>query len=116
MTVAKIQSNSWPAFLTIVLLFPAVALADNVVHPSTPLFDRPTLTALGIQLPITGDDNFNAKVTVRYRKSGTTSWYGALPLFRVHPESVAGYTVIPNSQGVSSISVRPHRTTSNYTL
>ena len=52
-----------------VLLAPA-AFADNVVHPSTPSLDRPTLTALGVRLPVTGDDNFNANVTLRYRKGG----------------------------------------------
>ena len=63
------------------------ALADNVLHPSTPVLDRPTLITLGIKLPISGDDNFNGKVTVRYRKAGTATWTEALPLFRVHPEN-----------------------------
>src|SRR6516165_1945935 len=99
METVKRHPKPWPAVLAFVLFFPALALADNVVHPSTPVLDRPTLTALGIQLPITGDDNFNATVTVRYRKSGTTAWYGALPLFRVHPESTAGYAVMPQFAG-----------------
>ena len=74
-------------------------LADNVLHPGTPVLDRPTLTTLGVQLPITGDDNFNATVTVLYRPSGTTAWRQALPLFRVHPENTVLYTVAPQFAG-----------------
>lgn len=80
--------------------------ADNVLHPGTPVFDRPTLTVLGVQLPITGDDNFNATVTVQYRQSGTTVWSEGLPLFRVHPESTVLYTVQPQFAG-SIFNLRP---------
>ncbi len=73
--------------------------ADNVLHPGTPVLDRPTLTVLGVQLPISGDDNFNATVAVRYRPSGTTAWIQGLPLFRVHPENTVLYTVMPQFAG-----------------
>src|SRR5690348_5153802 len=97
----------WLCLLPFVLtFFPAVALSDNIVHPSTPVLDRPTLTALGVRLPISGDDNFNAKVTVRYRKSATNTWYDALPLFRIHPETVTNYTVFPQFAG-SIFDLRP---------
>jgi hypothetical protein len=89
------------------LLSPVFALADNVVHPGSPVFDRPTLTSLGVQLPITGDDNFNAAVTVRYRKTGTGNWRQALPLFRVHPENTALWTVAPQFAG-SVFDLRPN--------
>jgi hypothetical protein len=68
--------------------------------------DRPTLTALGVRLPVTGDDNWNARVTVRYRQSGATAWRKALPLFRVHPESVARRSVAPQFAG-SIFDLRP---------
>jgi hypothetical protein len=61
--------------------------------------DRPTLTALGVQLRITGDDNFNASVTVRFRISGAAAWRTGLPLFRVHPETVAVWTASPQFAG-----------------
>ncbi len=80
--------------------------ADNVLHPGTPVLDRPTLTVLGIQLPITGDDNFNASVTVQYRQTGTTAWSEGLPLFRVHPNSTVLYTVQPQFAG-SIFDLRP---------
>jgi len=73
--------------------------ADNLLRPGTPRLDRPTLTTLGVQLPVTGDDNFNATVSLHYRVSGTQAWQTALPLFRVHPETVAGYTVAPQLGG-----------------
>src|SRR6476646_2491629 len=85
------------------------ALADNVLHPSTPVLDRPTLITLGIKLPVSGDDNFNGKVTVRYRKAGTAMWMQALPLFRVHPENTLNWPVAPQFAG-SIFDLRPATT------
>jgi hypothetical protein len=87
-------------------IFSSFLLADNVTHPGIPLIDRPTLTALGVQFPITGDDNFNGSVSVRYRQTGRTIWRPALPLFRVHPESTALYTLQPQFAG-SVFDLRP---------
>ncbi len=81
-------------------------MADDVLHPLQPVLDRPTLTALGVQLPLTGDDNFNSSVTVRYRKAGTSAWFPGLPLFRVHPESVANWSIAPQFAG-SIFDLRP---------
>jgi MYXO-CTERM domain-containing protein len=75
------------------------ARADDVLHPGTPTLDPPTITALGVQLPITGDDNFNATVTVRYRRTGTTAWSDGLPLTHVHAEAVVGLAVSPHFGG-----------------
>jgi Chondroitinase B len=96
-------------FLTLLFggLFDGSALADNILHPGAPVFDRPTLTTLGVQLPITGDDNFNASVTVRYRKTGTATWRQGLPLFRVHPENTALWTV-PTQFAGSILDLRPN--------
>ncbi len=88
------------------ILFPALGFSDDVVHPGTPSIDRPTLTAIGVQLPVTGDDNYNATVTVRYRKTGTASWSIAEPLFRVHPETTAPYVIAPQFAG-SIFDLRP---------
>ena len=71
----------------------------NVLHIGKPQLDRPTLTAIGIVLPISGDDNFNSVVTVRYREKGSGAWRDALPLFRVHPEVVEGWGVQPHFGG-----------------
>ena len=67
--------------------------ADDVLHPGTVGVDRPTVVTLGVQLLVTGDDDHDARVAVRYRPLGTTAWQSAMDLFRVHPESVVGRTV-----------------------
>ncbi|MDB4957964.1 MAG: hypothetical protein JWO36_5533 [Myxococcales bacterium] len=76
-----------------VVAMASVAGADNTLHVGAPVMDPPTLVALGVQLPITGDDNFTATVAMRYRKMGTTDWHDALPLVHVHAEAVTGLTV-----------------------
>jgi hypothetical protein len=80
------------------LLAPAVARADNVLHPGTPTLDRPTVVTLGVRLPLTGDDNFNATVQVRYRTGGG-AFRDAMPLFRVHPELVTAGGAVPEFAG-----------------
>ncbi len=75
------------------------AQADNTLHVDLAKLDPPTVITLGVQLLVTGDDNFNATVMTRYRRTGTTTWRDALPLFRVHPANVAGYTVAAQFAG-----------------
>jgi hypothetical protein len=61
---------------------------DNLVVGSIEE-DPPTYHCLGFSLPIlSGDDNYNASVSVSYRKTGTTEWRQGLPLMRVRPETV----------------------------
>ena len=87
----------------------ASAFADNVLHPATPVLDRPTQMALGVKLPLTGDDNYNASVSVRYRTAASTVWRDALPLYRVRVNTVFGYTVAPQFSG-SIVDLRPNTT------
>src|SRR5690242_6522017 len=70
-----------------------LAFADDVLHPGAANVDRPTVVALSVQLFVSGDDNLNGAVAVRFRQTGSTDWRDAMPLFRVHPESVVGRTV-----------------------
>src|SRR4051812_7089887 len=72
------------------------ARADNTLHlVGNAALDPSTLIALGVRLPITGDDDDNATVAVRYRATtsstvplgtcqtttaGTGTWKDALPL------------------------------------
>jgi hypothetical protein len=70
-----------------------VASADDVLHAGAVSLDRPTLLTLGVQLLVTGDDDHDAQVAVRYRPVGDPTWRDAMPLFRVHPEDVVGRTV-----------------------
>jgi hypothetical protein len=87
----------------------AFAFADNVLHPGLPAVDRPTLTSLGFQVPVTGDDNFNSTVTVRYRQAGSATWQTGLPLYRVHTDVIFGYTAFPQFSG-SVFDLRPNTT------
>ena len=75
-------------FALAVLAVAAPARAGNVLSVSDPTLDRPTLTSLGVQVLISGDDNFDATVAVRYKKSSDSTWKTGMPLFRVHPENV----------------------------
>jgi hypothetical protein len=83
--------------------------ADDVVRPGAPQLDRPTLMALGVKLPVGGDDNYHATVPVRYRKSGNEAWRQALPLYLVRPETVRGWKVEPQFSG-SIFDLRPATT------
>jgi len=91
--------------LIVISVYPCL-FADNTLHPGTPTLDRPTLTAIGVRLPLTGDDNFNAVVTLLYRPTGTSNWLQGQPLFRVHPESQPGWTLQPEFAG-SVLDLRP---------
>ena len=64
-----------------------------------PELDRPTLTVVGVRVPFSGDVGPHAAVTVRYREAGGAAWRPALPLFRIHPEAVTGWTVKPHFGG-----------------
>jgi MYXO-CTERM domain-containing protein len=85
------------ALLASVFVFPAYA--DDVLRVHSASLDPPTVVTLGAKLLVTGDDNFNASVAVRYRQTGTNVWRDGLPFFRVHPEHVSGMTVAAQFAG-----------------
>ncbi|MBN8616786.1 MAG: hypothetical protein J0L92_39750, partial [Deltaproteobacteria bacterium] len=66
----------------------ARASADDVLRVVEARLDRPTLHALGVQVLVTDDDDFDAEITVRVREIGGT-FRDATPLLRVRPEAVA---------------------------
>jgi hypothetical protein len=68
----------------------------------------PTLTALGFDWRITGDDNRNARVEVSFKKKGEQRWHPALPLFRLQDERIGdpvgpGYAKPPVSDGTGYV-------------
>jgi hypothetical protein len=69
------------------------ARADDVLHVGSASLDRPTVITLGVQLMVSGDDDHDARVSVRYRVHGSSAFRDGPPLFRVRPESVVGRTV-----------------------
>src|SRR5438477_5221702 len=64
------------------------ARAENQVTSGKLVIDAPTLTAIGVEWKISGDDNRNAAVEVSFRRKGETAWRKALPLLRVHHEVI----------------------------
>jgi hypothetical protein len=68
----------------------------------------PTLTALGFDWRISGDDNRNAQVEVSYRRKGEQPWNKALPLLRLHHERIGtplgpGYPAPTASDGTGYV-------------
>jgi hypothetical protein len=64
------------------------APAQNKVKAGELVIDPPTLTNLGFEWLVQGDDNRNAKVEVSYRRKGDTGWKTAMPLLRLQHERV----------------------------
>jgi len=82
------------------------ARAGNTLAVTETKLDPPTVISLGVQMLITDDDNRNATVTVRYRKTGTTDFKTGMPLWRVRPTVVKGRTV-PNQFAGSIFDLAP---------
>jgi len=81
------------------ILLVSLAMAQDNLAPGSVSTDPQTLTAIGVQWFISGDDNRNATVSVRYREEGAATWKQGPPLFRVHPETVNGWSVSPQFAG-----------------
>ena len=77
------------------------ARAGSSLTVSDPTLDPPTVITLGVQMLISGDDNYNATVGVRYKKSSDSTYKTGLPLFRVHPEQLQAN--VPPAQFAGSI-------------
>ena len=64
-------------------LCPSNVVAQSETVPGTPTAPFPTIENLSIVWPISGDNNNNGTVLVRYRKSGDSGWTEGAPLQRV---------------------------------
>lgn len=100
------RTFSW--LLCAMALLPArAAIAADATIAGEPVLEPPTLIALGVEWPITGDDNRNAEVSVSYRVKGAGAWKPALPLLRQQAEPVAGvgeaFTFTGRNQFVGSV-------------
>lgn len=74
-------------------LVSSTVLAQDALAPGAAATDPPTLVALGVHWPISGDDNRNATVAVRYRQTPDGTFRDALELHRIRPEVVNGHPV-----------------------
>lgn len=75
------------------LIVGALALGQDALSPGAVRADPETHAAIGVQWEVTGDDDRDAVVSVRFREVGTTPWRDGPPLFRVEPDTVVGWTV-----------------------
>jgi hypothetical protein len=81
------MASGWKVML-VLLVVPGWVEAGDAVTPLRLLVEPPTLTALGLEWKIEGDENRNAAVQVRYRRAGAAQWKEALPLLRLGGERV----------------------------
>ena len=77
-------------YLLIIITFTSgrLILSQDGVTPGEFIVEPPTLTNLGFEWYISGDDNRNATVSAEYRISGTKQWREAMPLLRIGDERV----------------------------
>lgn len=80
------------------LLFGVTAAAENATTPGQVSSPYPTITNLAIEWQISGDDNLNGVVQVRYRATGEREWHAAMPLRRV-PAGYNGKCIPPRRWG-----------------
>ena len=72
----------------LLIFFPFAAASQDAVKAEYFITEPATLTNLGFEWHISGDDNRNAVVQVTYRISGTGKWEQALPLMRAGGEQI----------------------------
>lgn len=79
-----------PSAVAVVLALAWLALAtaesvqaENATTPGAITTPYPTIVHLAVEWAITGDDNLNGVVSVRYRESGSETWRTGMPLRRV---------------------------------
>ena len=77
--------------LIMLFTFPLITqtlLSQDGVTPGEFIVEPPTLTNMGFEWYISGDNNRNASVSVEYRAEGTREWKEGLPLLRIGGEHV----------------------------
>jgi hypothetical protein len=75
-----IKGSSMLIFLLLICFCPKIVQAQNAVQSGQFIVEPPTLTNLGFEWYIQGDNNRNSSVFVEYRVAGTQKWKEALPL------------------------------------
>jgi hypothetical protein len=89
----------------------AHAAQADMVKPGDLFVEPPTLTSLGFEWRIDGDDNRNAIVQVQYRKAGDPTFKTGMPLFRLQGErtleNVRFDVISPNMFAGSVIDLQP---------
>jgi hypothetical protein len=85
---------------------------DNRTTTGEFIVDPPTLSNLGFEWFIQGDDNRNASVTVAYRRQGSAQWASGLPLLRLQGERISANdrmdVISPNMFAGSILDLEPN--------
>jgi len=76
----------WLHFL--LFFIPVIAQTQDAIKTDKFIVEPSTLTNLGFEWHISGDDNRNASVQVSYHIPGTSNWEQALPLMRAGGERI----------------------------
>jgi len=74
--------------LALTVLIASAADSPQATRARQFVVEHPTLNNLGFEWSIDGDANRNAKVAVKFRKTGEQNWRAALPLLRMGGERV----------------------------
>ncbi len=82
----------WALPLLALLLIAPAALAQDESTPGTPSSPYPTFIHLSVDWPLSGDDDRDGVVTVRYRQQGESTWTVGLPLKRVPAGANEGFS------------------------
>jgi hypothetical protein len=77
-----------PAAVAALLLHVGASSAADGTVIGALIAEPPTLTSLGFEWEIEGDDNRSAQVAVSYRKKGSQKWQPGLPLLRLQRERI----------------------------
>jgi len=85
------SAGATPVLAFALLTFWAMPVrAQNATTAGQFTIERPTLTSLGFEWRISGDDNRNARVDVTYRRKGEQQWHNAMPPLRLNKEVTRG--------------------------
>ncbi len=82
-TANSMHALGLAGLLLLVVGAPVAAAAQNATTPGAASSPYPTLENLAVVWEISGDDNLDGVVTVRYREAGAKDWRNGLPLFRI---------------------------------
>lgn len=75
-------------FIIIICTSGQFLISRDAVSPGKFIVEPATLTNLGFEWYISGDDNRNAVVSVEYRIAGSKEWRESMPLLRIGDERV----------------------------
>lgn len=105
------RSDGVVRFVAGVAVVSALVVAATASHAALTVgqatVDPETVTTLGIQVPVSGDADFDGHIFVRYRKNDTCGrWREAMELHHVNPGHVPAITV-PNHFAGSIFNLQP---------